>query len=127
MADSSPANKIDPELNSTLEKGEKANIMIKFASTSPVLENLNVPQNASRGERASAVQTALEAHRIKCQAGVEKILTERNVKYNALWVSNSISVSGADKELVQAIAGDPEVVKISKEQVAYLMEGGENN
>ncbi len=85
-----------------------------------------MPEDASSEEKASAVESALREHRQKCQAGVERLLSERYAKYRAFWLSNSISLSGADKELVQAIAGDPEVSKISQEQVAYVMDGDEN-
>lgn len=116
-----PQGKIESGLKCKLDKGEKANIMVSFADTSEVLKNVVVPQNASRGDRATAVNQALEAHMNRCQEGVANMLKEKGVQFKQFWISNSLSIQQATKEIAEEIAADPEVVRVREEQVAHLL------
>lgn len=119
-----PGNKIASDLQSQLQGGRTANIIISFVGgTSSALQSVNSARFSNRVQKLNALHDALVQNSEQSQQGVLKLLSSRNnVEFKQFWISNQVFVRNADANLVSAIARDSQVSSIDEEIIAHLIE-----
>lgn len=124
LAAPGPSNKISSDLQSRLQDGQQANIIVSFAAgTSSVLQNINSATFDDRDQRLNALHDALVRNAESSQQGVLNLLKSMsNVEFKTFWISNQVFVKNADLALVQSIAQDPQVSSVDEEIIAHLIE-----
>ena len=114
--------KIAPEVLRVLDSHKVANVVIEFDGiNSPLTEaSTGLRSIQARGPRIEHLQTTLESHASSTQAHVNEILKDAPVSSKAFWISNVVTIDGADQSLLDTLATRPEVSRIRLAVVATL-------
>jgi len=107
---------------------QKSNIMISMSKgdVSSVLDSLDFPEDATRGEKAQGVHDALNANSAASQSGVLNFLSSYSSsvrKVESFYITNQIYVEGAPTPLVNALSRHPDVAKIEDNHKIHLIDG----
>jgi len=110
---------ISPSLQHSLKTKGTVNIMVTMREkTFPVLKQLKLKTFVNREARLNQVASSLKSLAATSQQSVLAYLANKeNIKVKSLWVSNKISIKGADAELIQSLAGMEEVDSIREDEV----------
>ncbi|KAE9283792.1 hypothetical protein PF008_g27319 [Phytophthora fragariae] len=101
----------------------RVDIMVQLTSPSEAVQASRDHADAadmSRTERVSCVAESLQSFAAHAQQPVKDLLAQRSGLFSGsefLWISNSVAVKGAHRELVLALARLDAVKKIDEEQV----------
>jgi len=125
---SAPANnaKVHSFLRKTLETKSRVNILVSMKQTTDAaLAQVSARSFATRGERATAVYTSLNALAVESQAATLEMLSSPRffaINVRSFWITNQIYVQGADKYLIDSLAEMDDVASIEEEEIVYLQE-----
>lgn len=118
--------KIEAPLLEILQKDQIAKVMVSMTDkTEDVLANLQNREFVDLDDRRNTMNRELTALADRSQRDVVELLEKEKeripVTWNSLWISNQIIVSGADLQLVEAIAAVGNVAKIEGEKMMELL------
>ncbi|KAE9323932.1 hypothetical protein PR003_g16853 [Phytophthora rubi] len=107
----------------------RVDIMVQLTSPTEAVQSSRDHADAadmSRTERASCVAESLQSFAAHTQQPVRDLLAQHSELFSGsefLWISNSVAVQGAHRELVLALARLDAVKKIDEEQVFRVQSG----
>ncbi|OQR92002.1 serine protease family S08A, partial [Achlya hypogyna] len=121
------ASKIHRKLLQDFETESGVNVIVEFKGT--VDEVINIPSKleaATVASRADFVRSALVEHAETAQAGAIRLLQthsklESALSTKQLWISNSLAIANAPKDLVDQLAKLPEVKAVRREAMGRLI------
>jgi len=110
---------ISPALKHALKTKGTVNIMVTMREkTFPVLDKLKNRGYPDRSARLNTVVGSLKALASESQKSVLAYLnTKRDIKVKSLWISNKISIKGADEDIIEALVGMPEVDTVQEQRI----------
>ena len=110
---------LSPSLKHSLKTKGTVNIMVTMREkTYPTLNQLKLRSFANREARLNEVASSLKALAAASQKSVLAYLaTKEHIKVKSLWISNKISIKGADAELIHSLAGMEEVDSIREDEI----------
>ncbi|CAL8090440.1 unnamed protein product [Orchesella dallaii] len=118
---SNPESKIDRALLSSLETKQVANVMVSFVGGNvKVVSGIENMKFASRTQRITTLKADLESQAEVSQENVRNYLTAHKSHFKTFWISNQIYITGATRQLVEAIVSFPEVAEIHEERIIEL-------
>ncbi|KAG9403292.1 hypothetical protein AC1031_005938 [Aphanomyces cochlioides] len=118
--------KIAANLQLQLETTNLADIVVEFSSTKAALDSadIGIESIQSRGGQIAHIQQSLANHALTSQRSAKEVLQsqpeESAFTYKSFFISNTLHVSGATKDIVEKLANLPQVTKIRKPFVAKL-------
>jgi subtilisin family serine protease len=114
-------DKIHPVLANSLNSKQTANIMVSFVGgNAQVVNAIETRSYQTRTQRLNSLTASLQAHAQQSQKNVLSLLKSKSVQHKSFWISNQIYISGADRQLVKAIAAFPEVRIVEEERIITL-------
>jgi len=120
------SDKIDPEVKNAVQDGQTTDIIVTMApGLDAVREEAGRREYSTRADRLNGVNNALREYSDNAQKELIQLLQEeskgRSFTWTSLYISNQVSVKGADQQLVEKIAGVGNVDKISPDRKIPLM------
>ena len=112
------ANKIAPEVLADTADGRSASIIILLADQANVDAGYGIRDQDAQGW---FVYNSLTQHAARTQIGLKNFLNSRGVTYQSFWVVNML-VATADRALVEALAGRPDVVRVDSNRPTHWIE-----
>ncbi|CAK4066581.1 unnamed protein product [Aphanomyces euteiches] len=109
-----------------LEADSVADIVIEFSSNKEALESADVGIESiqTRGGQIAHIQQSLANHALTSQRSAKEVLQsqpeESAFTFKSFFISNTLHVSGATKDIISQLAKLPEVTNIRKPYVAKL-------
>jgi subtilisin family serine protease len=121
MVLSAPAP-ISPTLKHIIKTKGSVDVIINMRETTySVLNQLKLRSYVNREARLNSVASALKSFSAESQKSVLAYLaTKENIKVKSIWISNKISVKGADADLLQGLAAMSEIGSIVEDAVIPL-------
>ncbi|CAK4688991.1 unnamed protein product [Aphanomyces euteiches] len=116
--------KIASNVIAQLEANNAANIVIEFSSTKEALDNadIGIESIQTRGGQIAHIQQSLASHALISQRSAKEVLQSQPVEsttvFKSFFISNTLHVSGATKDIIAKLAKLPEVTKIRAPFVA---------
>lgn len=108
------SDKIHPEVAKYFESHEKGEFFVKIANSLDARTIIPKYRFNTREERISTVVREMTKHTNEVQAGVVGLLANArsDVAFEQFWITNSIYVNAADRELLMQLASRPDVEMI---------------
>jgi subtilisin family serine protease len=97
-----------------------ADIMIKFASTQPTLNALNVARFASKNEKRTSLRVNLLEFANQSQKNVLAFLEKKGIETEQFWISNELYIKDADAALVAELSQFKEIEEIRENEIIEL-------
>ncbi|CAG7830588.1 unnamed protein product [Allacma fusca] len=117
-------SKISPSVWKHISKNASVNILISFKESDleSIRGSITSQSFATRTQRIQALYNSLKTHADSTQAQVLKALEgskarKNSIQVNQLWITNQISVNGADLTLLQELDKFSEISSIEKEKI----------
>ncbi|KAG6594261.1 Serine protease family S08A [Phytophthora cinnamomi] len=104
----------------------RVDVMVQLASPAQALQDCADATDMGRTERTSCVAESLQSFAAQTQQPVKDLLARHSELFSGstfLWISNSVAVQGAQRELLLALARLDAVEKIEMEQVFQTLAG----
>lgn len=99
-------------------------VIVKMArDTQEALDKVDAQNFTNRDERANAVTSELQALATESQKYVKEFLDAQTppVKYNSLWISNTLVVYEADWTIIQQLEQIGGIKEMREEHTAHIM------
>ncbi|CAL8080159.1 unnamed protein product [Orchesella dallaii] len=121
VALAAPSSKVEQKLTSTLKSEGTANIFVKFhGGNKAAISRLELLKFTDRTAKITHLVKNLKTVAQSTQKNALGLLKARTVSFKQFWISNELYVQGASVELVNSLAGLPEVEDIREEIVITL-------